>query len=96
MSKSVAEKVEKQIPEFVAEVEAMSPAEMKQRLATLAQHEAEIDNAEENDVALQIAKSEVKDIKGPYAECRKLLRLRSRYICEQLDNAGAGVETDEA
>lgn len=92
MGKSIAERVEKQIPEFIEECAAMSPDEMRARLATLAQHEAEIDTAEENDVALQTSKQEVKDLKAPYADSRKLVRLRTKYICLQLDEADAGVE----
>ena len=78
--KSVAETVQKELPDFAAEVEALSQEQLDDRLAALAKSLEEVQDAQDADEALETARETARDLAAPYRESKNVLRLKSRYI----------------
>lgn len=80
MKKSVQEQVQKEFPEFEAEVAGLSVEELNERLSTLAKHIAANEEAQEQDEELAASRAEASELAAPYRDARKMLRLKSRYL----------------
>ena len=74
------EKVQKDMPEFAAEVATLSPDDCKNRLSTLSENLTELEDAEENDSELQTAKQTASELGAPYRDGKKAIKLRRRYL----------------
>lgn len=86
---SFKEKVQKEQPEFVAEVESASVEQLDARLAQLAKDIEAVNDAKEADEELEQAREKASQLAAPYSESRKALQAKSRYIVELLKDKGA-------
>ncbi len=77
---NLADKVNKEFPEFSAEVSSLSSSDLNARLAQLAKDLEANEDAKEADDALQTAKAGVKEMGAPYRELKQASRLKSRFI----------------
>lgn len=82
------EKVQKDCPEFVAEVESASVEQLDARLAQLAKDIEAVNDAKEADEELEMAREKASQLAAPYSESRKALQTKSRYIVELLKDKG--------
>jgi hypothetical protein len=89
--KSIQERVQKEIPEFAEVVAGLSVAELEQRLASEAKNAERIEEAKENDQALEEAKNQVAEYSAPYRDAKKVVRLKSRYLISLIKEKGGEV-----
>lgn len=75
-------------PEFVGEVAGMSREDLKNRIAGLVQGIRETEQTEKDDQGLQSAKAEVKEMKAPYTETKKVAREKLNYVSKLLEEKG--------
>lgn len=87
--KSIVEVAQKELPEFVAEVDGLSQEALNSRLAELAKGLAAIQTAKEDDEELEEAKEKASELAAPYRDGVKALTLKSRYIISLLSDKGA-------
>ncbi len=85
---SVSEKVRQEHPEFVTEVVALSVEELNARLATHAKQVAEIEDSKEADEELAQAREVAKTLAAPYAEAKKTIQNKTRFIVELIKEKG--------
>jgi hypothetical protein len=86
--KSIQERVQKELPEFVEVVAGLSVAELEQRLATEAKNAERIEEQKENDEGLEEAKAQVAELSAPYRDAKKVVRLKSRYLISLIKEKG--------
>lgn len=87
MSKNTL-KVEKEMPEFVAEVAGLSVQELDARLATLAKNNEAVEQSKEADEDLASAKEAVKQFNAPYREAKAAIRSKTSYIVALIEEKG--------
>lgn len=85
---SVSEKVRQEHPEFVAEVVALSIEDLNARLASHAKQVAEVEDAKEADEELAQAREVASALAAPYAEAKKAINQKTRFIVELIKEKG--------
>lgn len=75
-------KLEKEQPEFVAEVSGLSVQDLDARLAQLAKDIQAVEDAKDADEDLAANREQVKILAAPYSEAKKALRLKTSYIVD--------------
>lgn len=85
---SISEKVQKEMPEFAAEVANLSSDQLDERLAQLAKDAEAIETAKEEDEGLEEARAKAVELTAPYRDGKKAIRLKSRYIIGLLKDKG--------
>jgi hypothetical protein len=85
---SISEKVRKEHPDFVAEVVGMNADDLNVRLARHSKQIAEIEDTKEADEILAVASEALSEIRAPYAEAKKTINQKTRFIIELLKEKG--------
>ena len=85
---SIQEKVQKEFPDFADSVNGLSVAELDKRLNTYAKEAERVEEAKENDEALEHAKDSVSELGAPYRDAKKAIRLKSRYLISLIKEKG--------
>lgn len=86
--KSVAEKVEKEFPEFVGAVAGLNVAELEGKLSTYAKEAERVEDAKDADEEFANAKALASELGGPYRDAKKAIRLKSRYLISLIRDKG--------
>ena len=81
-------KTQKNYPEFTKEVDGLSVEQLNERMATLAKSLADSEEHRENNEALEEAKAKVAELKGPYDDVKKAVRLKQRYLRNLIKEKG--------
>lgn len=79
---------EKVGPEVVETLLASDSDELQEKLATLAKYEDETEEAQEKDEAIQRMAEELKNLKAPYTETLKGIKLQRSFIAMLLRERG--------
>jgi hypothetical protein len=79
---SFTEKVQKEMPEFAAEVAALSSDAIDSRLAELSRNHEEVQEAKRGDEELQEAKNLSRALGEPYGDAIKVIRTKAKYLVE--------------
>lgn len=92
MAKGWKEKVEKEYPDFVAEVSASKIDELNPKLLQYSKHMQEIEDElekllEEGGEAWRL-KETLKEILGPAKDAQKMVKLKMRYINSVIKDKG--------
>lgn len=86
MKQNMKHVVEKELPEFVAEVSGLSVQDLDARLAQLAKDIQQVEDSKEADEDLQSIKEQVKVASAPYRDAKKVLKQKTSYIISLLKN----------
>lgn len=86
--KSVQEKVQKKYPEFVSAVDGLSVADLESKLAMYAKESENVDQAQENDEEIEKTNALLSELKGPYLDARKAIKLKMRYVISLIKEKG--------
>lgn len=81
-------KIEKEMPEFVAEVAGLSVDDLNLRLSRLAKDYEAIEEAKEADAGLSDARDAAREMAAPYSEGKKAVRNKSSYIVALIKEKG--------
>lgn len=84
----IKEKVQKEFPEFTAEVDGLSVSDLEKRLSTYAKQAEEIEDAKDADEGLADAKDRVAELSGPYKDAKKAVRAKSKYLIALIKDKG--------
>ena len=88
------EKLEKKVfalpggKEFKAEVDSQSVASLEARITRM---QKDLDDSEEHkkeNISLNNAKDEVKELSGPYSDFKKSVQVKTKYIIELIKEKG--------
>jgi len=74
--------------EFKDAIESMSVEELKEKIISLAKHEKEILDVQEEDLKLKEACALVADLRGAYKESLKYNKEQRRYALKILEGRG--------
>lgn len=85
---SISEKVRKEHPDFVEEVVGLSVEQLNERLAVHAKNIAGIEDAKEADEVLAEASEALTQMRAPYAEAKKVINQKTRFIIELIKEKG--------
>lgn len=77
-------KIQKEMPEFVKEVDGLSQSDLEGRLVQLAKDTKEVDDAKDADEGLKAAREEAASLAAPYRDAKKAIKAKSSYIVELL------------
>lgn len=88
---NIQEKVQKELPDFASEVAALSVEDLNQRLNQCAKDFEANEDAKEADEALEQARLAASELAAPYRDCKKVIRLKSRYIVSLIKEKGGKV-----
>ena len=83
-----AQKVEKELPEFTAEVAGLDVQAIKNRIANYAKELEDSEQHKENNQELADAQAEVTTLAGPYKDVRKAVRMKTRYLLGLMKEKG--------
>jgi len=86
--KSFTEQVEKEYPDFVAVVAGLSVEDLDKRLSDYAKEQENALKAQEEDTELESTKEKLKELKAPYNDVKKALRLKMRYLIKLIEEKG--------
>lgn len=86
--KSVVETVQEKYPEFTPTVDGLSLADLENKLSTYAKEAEKVLEAMEDDEELEQAKASVTELRGPYTDAKKAIRLKMRYIIALIKDKG--------
>lgn len=86
--KDVTKDVQKKLPDFADAVAGLSVADLETRLLNYAKESENIDDAKDADEELQRTRELVKELGAPYAEARKMIKLKMRYIVQLIGEKG--------
>lgn len=75
--------------EVVEALITMDRDELSERLTTLAKHESQTEEAQENDTKLNQLKEELAQLRAPYRETMQGIKLQRSLIAILLDEQGA-------
>ncbi len=89
--KSIQETVQKEMPEFAAEVAELSVDELDFRLAQNAKDTEGVEQAKDEDLSLEEARALASELAQPYREAKKALGLKSKYIISLIKEKGGEV-----
>jgi hypothetical protein len=73
-------KIEKEMPEFVAEVSGLCLGDLETRLVALSKGVMEVERTKEADEAYAAAKANASELGAPYREAKKALKMKMEYI----------------
>lgn len=76
----LVKKIKKDFPEFFDGAQGLTTGEIEQKLKTHAKHREEIISSRENNVKLNAAKKEVRDLDAPFRDGLKAVNLRTKYL----------------
>lgn len=82
------EKVEKEYPDFTAEISSLSANKLEDRIVSMQKALEESEDHKENNEALKAARAEVLELSGPYRDVKKAVRLKTKYILDLLAEQG--------
>ena len=85
---TLEQKVQKVLPDFANEVQALTDDQINARLAQLAKDAEEIQQAQEADEDLEQLKFEASEAVAPYRHGKKMVNLKSRYLISILNGRG--------
>ena len=85
---NVSTKVQKDYPDFAAEVQGLDADAIKARIVQLQSALEESEAFREADESLARAKEEVKQLSAPYNEVRKAVRQKTSYLVQLLNDKG--------
>lgn len=86
--KSLLEKVDNEHPGFADEVSGLSVQQLEKRIAD---YQKSLEDSEQHKAAndvLQTAKAQVKELNAPYAEVRKAISLKTRFLVQLVREKG--------
>lgn len=83
--KSVEQRLADINPEFMREVQQLSPEQLDRRLSQLAKDAEAVQQAQEADETLQQAKAELKELNAPYREGKVAIKLKTRYVIHRIN-----------
>ena len=86
--KSIQEKAQKELPDFVAEVDGLSEESISARLVELAKGMEELQSAKEGDEELEQAREKASELAAPYREAKAVTQLKTRYLIQLLQEKG--------
>lgn len=86
--KTLFDKVNDVDPTFASEVHLLKDSELNDKLATMAKHQTEIEDAREKDVDLASLREQVKVANETYSEPLKAMRLKRKLIYQILQERG--------
>lgn len=86
--KSTKEKVQKDYPEFVDEVQALTLDQLEKKIGVYAKEQEKAAKFKEEDKALTDAQELVKELAGPHRDIKKAITLKIRYLCELVKEKG--------
>ena len=82
------EALEKKNPEFVDEVVRLTADQLEARIVSLAKHQAEVEQAKEDDLELAQASELAKDLNAPYKDSLKAVKEKTQYLLHLLAEKG--------
>jgi hypothetical protein len=82
------QKIEKEMPDFISEVAGLSVEELNARLSRLAKDYEAIEEAKEADEGLREAQDTARELRAPYADGKKAIRMKSSYIVALVKEKG--------
>lgn len=85
---NVKNKVEKNYPEFVNEVASMPLPSLEKRLSTYAKENEKVQTALEENEKINDTKELLSELKGPFTDAKKAIRLKTKYIIELIKEKG--------
>lgn len=86
--KSFEEKIQEEMPDFVGEVLGLTVQDLNNRLAAIAKASHENDENQKNDEELNQAKAHARELGQTYAEPRKALKKKTKYIVKLIQEKG--------
>lgn len=86
--KSNKEKVQKDYPEFVEEVQGLQVAELEKKIATYAKEQEKAVKFKEEDEELKRVSELKAELEGPHKDIAKALKLKIRFLCELVKEKG--------
>jgi hypothetical protein len=86
--KSLAVRIQKEMPEFFDEVASLDATALEARIVQLAKGLEEVEKTKDEDEGLQAARATARDLNAPYVEAKKAIRLKTSYICQLLEEKG--------
>ena len=88
MKEKLSIRVQKELPDFASEAEALDASSLEDRIVELAKGLEEVEKAKEADTALQEARENAKELNAPYLESKKVIRLKTSYLVQLLEEKG--------
>lgn len=82
------DKVQKEYPDFVIEVDGLPVEALKARIVQLQQSLEESEEHKESNDSLKEARAQVSELAGPYRDVKKAVKLKTKYIIELLKTKG--------
>lgn len=86
--KSVQEIVQKEYKDFAGDVDRLSVAELETRLNMYAKRAEEVEDAREADEELERTSDLLNELRAPYKDAKKEIRLKSRYLISLIKEKG--------
>lgn len=74
--------------EFKEEVDALSVAVLEARITRMQKDLDESEEHKKDNIPLNTAKEEVKELSGPYNDVKKAVKLKTKYIIELIKEKG--------
>ena len=74
------DKVGKDYPDFVQATQGLSAEDLRKKLLTYSKYREETSLAQSNDVKLQAAREQVKELNAPYKDALKALKAKIAFI----------------
>jgi uncharacterized small protein (DUF1192 family) len=88
VKKTLEEKIQKDNPEFAAEVAGLSVDELNKRLALLAKDAEAVSESKEADEELENTRALLTQLTAPYRDAQKSIRLKSRFVISLIKDKG--------
>lgn len=85
---SVQNQVQKELPEFAAEVATLAKEELVNRVVLYCEDAEAVDRAKDADEALKQAREESNQLAAPYKDAKKAIKLKISYILALLESRG--------
>lgn len=85
---SLEEKLQKENPEFVAEVQGLDVATLNGRLSELAKGAEDVEDAKDADEELEQARAQATELAAPYRDAKKAIRMKMRFIIALIKEKG--------
>ncbi len=82
------DKVAKEFPEFVDEVQGLTIEALRNRIVNMQQALDESEAHKEANDTLKEARANLTELSGPYRDVKRAIQLKTRYIIELLREKG--------
>ena len=86
--KTIEERVQADYPEFHSTVATLSVTELEKRLSEYAKHRNQVEESQEADEDLEMAKAQVSELGAPYRDAKKEINMKSKYIINMIKEKG--------